>query len=69
MRIESMIHDLQQLNSQMKTIQAYVYANLGKVNNFTMTDEECFKKCNIEFALFEQRLQDMLLELKTESKS
>lgn len=66
MRIESMIHDLQQLNSTMKTIQANVYANLGKVNNCTMTDEECFQRYYIEFDSFERRLQDMLLELKIE---
>lgn len=66
MRIESMIHDLQELNSTMKTIQAYVYANLGKVSNCTMTDMDCYQKCYIEFDSFERRLQDMLLELKIE---
>lgn len=66
MRIESMIHDLTELERHMKTIQANIYAQLGKVDINAPTDEDCYKKCKIEFKLFEQRLKDLKVRLKIE---
>lgn len=68
MRIESMIHDLKELDSHIKTIQAYIYAKLGEVDNHTPSNEEVYNKCKVEFELFDQRMKDLKINLKIEQQ-
>ncbi|MBB6450819.1 hypothetical protein HNR44_002809 [Geomicrobium halophilum] len=39
MRINHISHDLKELKANMDTIEAYIYANLGRVDNFTLSDD------------------------------
>lgn len=66
MRIENISHDLKVLESHMKTIQTYIYANLRKVDNYALSDEECYQKCKYEFVLFKQRMKSLQIELEIE---
>ncbi|WP_337019169.1 hypothetical protein [Oceanobacillus massiliensis] len=68
MRIERMIHELKELDSHVKTIQAYIYAKLGKFDNHTPADEEVYNRFKVEFELFDQRMSDLRIDLKIEQQ-
>ena len=68
MRINYISHHLKELKANMDTIEAYIYANLGRVDNFTLSDDELFNKVNYQFRMFKARYTNLQLELDNERK-
>ena len=64
MRNEYILHNLMELEKHMEKVEAYVYAGLGLVDNYSPTDKEVYRICKIEFELFKQRMQDLKLDIK-----
>lgn len=69
MRNEYILHNLMELEKHMEKVEAYVYAGLGLVDNYSPTDKEVYRICKIEFELFKQRMQDLKLDIKIDQQN
>jgi len=64
MRIKYIRHNLKGLEVHINNIETYIYANLGLVDNYSLPNDELYKKSKIEIELLKQRLRDLQLNLK-----
>jgi hypothetical protein len=59
MMITRIIHDLERLENNMNNIEAYIYTNLGMVDNHSLSNDELYEKAKYEIAMFNLRLSDL----------
>jgi len=58
-----MLNDLQELERNMNSIEAYYFSSLNLTNN-QFSKQELYNKGNVEFELFKQRIRDLVVEVK-----
>ncbi|RSL29221.1 hypothetical protein D7Z54_32445 [Salibacterium salarium] len=68
MRIERIQHDLNVLKEIVGTIEAKVYANLGRVDNDWLSDEELFDLVYLRMDAFNRRIDNLRIELENERR-
>lgn len=68
MNLEYIEHDLKELKVHINNLESYIYANIGLVDNYTLTNDQLHEKSKYEFEMLNSRLTDLRLAVQKQRK-
>ena len=64
MSFEYIEHNLKELKVHINNLETYIYANLGLVEYYTLTNDELYAKSKYELEMLNSRLTDLQLTVQ-----